>query len=214
MAAPFRVALLGAESTGKTLLAAALAARLREQNHTVTVVDEVLRGWCDARGRTPQAHEQQAIADEQARQVEAATGSQIVLADTTALTIAVYSDLLFNDTRLYPAALAHQRSYGLTLLMGLDIAWVPDGLQRDGPQVRAPVDARFRQALENAAIPYSVVYGQGEARTRHALATLRRALQPAPTGNAAAAWVCGNCGDPACERQLFSRLVKRPAATD
>ena len=64
-ASPRRIALLGAESTGKSHLATALAERLRSQGLSTVVVPEVLRGWCEREGRTPRAHEQAAIALEQ-----------------------------------------------------------------------------------------------------------------------------------------------------
>ena len=66
---PRRIALLGAESTGKTHLAEALAERLRAQGQSALVISEVLRAWCERQGRTPHVHEQAGIALEQARRV-------------------------------------------------------------------------------------------------------------------------------------------------
>ena len=172
-----KIALLGAESTGKSTLAHALAARLSQQGHRAVAVDEYLRSWCDEHQRTPRIHEQAAIADEQHQRIERAaalvvsngvtqskTPSTIVIADTTPLMTAVYSDYVFGDTSLYAAALVYQRSFELTLLTGLDVAWLPDGIQRDGPHVRNAVDALLRGVLDTAAIPYSTVYGQDAAR--------------------------------------------------
>ena len=49
-----RLAIVGAESTGKTTLAAALAPRLaKDCGLRVTWVPEVLRDWCQHMGRTP-----------------------------------------------------------------------------------------------------------------------------------------------------------------
>ena len=139
-ASPRRIALLGAESTGKSHLATALAERLRSQGLSTVVVPEVLRGWCEREGRTPRAHEQAAIALEQARQVLVCDGADVVIADTTPLMTAVYSHLLFADGSLYEFSLHHQRVYDATLVTGLDLPWMADGLMRDGPQVREPVD--------------------------------------------------------------------------
>jgi hypothetical protein len=80
------------------------------------------------------------IATEQARAVEQAPPGWVV-ADTTPLMTAVYSHMLFDDDSLYPMALAHQALYDSTLVTGLDLPWVADGLQRDGPHAREPVDA-------------------------------------------------------------------------
>jgi nicotinamide riboside kinase len=62
-----KVALLGAESTGKTALADGIAQYWRAQGHAVHAVGEYLREWCEREGRTPRPHEQMGIAQEQAR---------------------------------------------------------------------------------------------------------------------------------------------------
>jgi nicotinamide riboside kinase len=204
-----KVALLGAESTGKTQLSQDLAAALGAQGLRVAVVPEVLREWCVREGRTPRPEEQLPIAQEQERRVDAAAqGSDLVIADTTALMVAVYSAMLFEDGTLCSFALERQRSYDHTLVTGLDLPWVADGLQRDGPHVRGPVDALVRGLLERAAIPYQVVYGQGEARLAAALSALRRG--EAGGESPAWAWICDKCSDPECEHQLFSRLLGNP----
>ena len=174
-----KIAVLGAESTGKSQLAAALAGALRSQGRTVSLVDEYLRDWCNVQGRTPRADEQVLIAHEQVRRVEAADGGHppatnhatdpIVLADTTALMTAVYSELLFNDASLHDFAIAHQRSYGITLLTGLDLPWMADGLQRDGPHTQEAADSLLRAVLGRASLAYQVVYGKGPARLENAL---------------------------------------------
>jgi HTH-type transcriptional repressor of NAD biosynthesis genes len=53
-----KIALLGAESTGKTTLATELAARLRQQGKSVAVVPEVLREWVARAGREPRPEQQ------------------------------------------------------------------------------------------------------------------------------------------------------------
>ena len=176
------VALLGAESTGKTELAGALAGRLRRHGIAATLVGEYLREWCEREGRTPRADEQAAIAAEQTRRIAAATAAgTVVVADTTALMTAVYSDLLFGDRTLYAGALWAQRGYALTVLTALDLPWVADGLQRDGPHVREPVDDRVRAALACARVPYAVVCGSGPERLDNLFATIEFIAFPADT---------------------------------
>ncbi|WKB53999.1 AAA family ATPase [Eleftheria terrae] len=182
------IALLGAESTGKTELARALALRLRAGGVDAVAVPEYLRLFCEARGRTPREDEQRHIAEEQSRLIDtAAARHTLVVADTTALMIAVYSDFVFGDRSLYPdAEQVHARQAALTLLMGLDLPWVADGLQRDGPQVRDGVDQRVRAALQRAGLAYGVVYGVGEARLEAAWQAVRPLLPagPGPGGQA------------------------------
>ena len=224
---PLRAAIVGAESTGKSWLTQSLAEVLRARNHSAHAVDEVLRHWCEREGRTPQQHEQMAIAQQQAlaaqKIAEQATESWL-LSDTTPLMTAVYSDLLFQDKSLYPMALAHQAIYDITLVTGLDLPWVADGLQRDGPHVRVPVDNLVRQTLEGAGLPYRVVYGQGPRRLNNALLALGlqgedlSAQQTREDGQllinqGRSIWQCNECSDPGCEHKLFTGLLKQRSAT-
>jgi nicotinamide riboside kinase len=176
------IVLLGAESTGKTTLAGEIGAALQARGRSVAVVGEALREFCDARQRTPRREEQVAIAAAQTERIEAAAArAEIVVADTSALMIAVYSEIVFGDTGLYAAALAAQRGYDLSLLTGLDLPWQADGWVRDGPHVRAPVDALLRSALAGAAIPFATVEGVGPRRLEAAMGAIdARLLRPGP----------------------------------
>lgn len=214
------VTLLGGESTGKSTLAQALQRHLNDTMGIATVhVGEHLRSWCQTMGRAPQSHEQAALAQAQTRLIDQASaqpGVRVVVADTTALMVAAYSELYFNDTGLYPTALARQRRYSLTLLMGLDLPWVPDGLFRDSPAVREATDTLLRRELQAAGIAFQTVYGQGEARLQQALRAVGPLLGEAlvPTDRSLSegrvAWNCDKCSDPACEHRLFSQLIQEP----
>jgi nicotinamide riboside kinase len=196
----FVIALLGAESTGKTTLAQELRGALGDGSRKLACIGEYLREFCNAHGRTPRCEEQRHIADTQTRRIaEAARTHDIVIADTTALTIAVYSEQVFGDTSLYTTAEAEHGAYDLTLLCALDLPWRADGMQRDGPQVREPVDALLRAALGRAGVAYSVVSGLGPQRLANALACVQRAMNP-PNPATRWQWVCERCGDGACER--------------
>ena len=59
--------------------------------------------------------------------------------------------------------------YALTLLLAPDIAWVADGLQRDGEQVRGPVTQMLIRELAALTQPVSTVTGQGSARLHAAI---------------------------------------------
>jgi nicotinamide riboside kinase len=201
------IAIVGAESTGKTTLAGELQAALQRDGRSVALVGEYLREFCDRHARTPRVDEQAGIAQEQTRRIAAAAETHdIVIADTTALMIAVYSEQVFGDRSLYDSAIEAQRGCALTLLTALDIPWQADGLQRDGPQVREPVTALVRAALARGGLGYSVVAGTGPARLSHALLAVRHALlEPSVLDEARAnprwQWVCERCGDAACEQR-------------
>lgn len=177
MKTPFVIAILGAESTGKTQLAQALATGLRDSPALrVTWVPEWLRAWCDRQRRTPQAHEQLAIAREQTRLIEeACTSHDVVVCDTTAVMTAVYSQLLFNDRSLDGLAVRAHRRVDLTLLTALDLPWQADGHQRDGPHVREPVDAAIRELLHANQLDWSAVCGTGPLRAASAVQVVKAA---------------------------------------
>ena len=204
------IALLGAESTGKTTLARDLAAHFNALGRSAIAVPEALRDWCVRERRTPRPEEQMGIAQEQERRVdEAASQAQVVIADTTAVMIAIYSAMLFEDDSVYLFAIERLQTYDVILVTGLDIEWVADGLQRDGPHVRGPVDALVRDILAKAGVPYRVVYGSGLERMRNALAAIDASLAPRSEarGKTAWVWLCDKCSDPDCEHRLFRSLI-------
>jgi nicotinamide riboside kinase len=212
---PVILAIVGAESTGKSTLARALAERLAlDTGWRCTWVGEYLREWCEREARTPGAHEQAGIASEQARRIEAAASAHdIVVCDTTPLMTAVYHRYIFGDRSLDAEALAWQRRCTLTLLTALDLPWLADGHMRDGEHVREPVDAAVREMLIGAGLPFVVVGGLGEARLEAAVDAvaphLRRTDAPVPglfsrlaARDAAQPewrWVCETCDSPDCE---------------
>lgn len=218
------VTLIGGESTGKSTLARELAQALHAAGMPVAHVPEYLRQWCEREDRAPRADEQGAIAREQARQIDTAAAAlrasgqpAVVVADTSPLVVAAYSDHYFQDPNLWPEALDWQaRHTSLTLLMGQDLPWVPDGLFRDSPAVSDAIDSALRGALISARVPFQALYGRGAHRLEQALRAVARTLNrpelaPAtPSPPPAQRWTCERCSDPDCEHRLFSRLV-RPA---
>jgi nicotinamide riboside kinase len=213
------IAIVGAESTGKTTLATALAARVeRECGLGSIAVAEYLREWCDHTGRTPRAEEQAHIAATQRRRIEAAAAAHaVVVADTTPLMTAVYSRFVFADRSLDAVAGAwHARAVAHTLVTALDLPWRADGLQRDGEHVREPVDALLRELLATHHVPWSSVLGECEARVNNAFDSvaplLRERAAPGsglftrlaardaaqPTWR----WACEHCDDAQCEHRL------------
>ena len=227
---PVRIALLGAESTGKTQLSWGIAEALQSLGLQVSVVPETLREWCEAHNRTPLAHEQLEIAQQHAQRIFSIDHGWVI-ADTSPLMTAVYSDFIFQDKSLYAQALLEQASFDITLVMGLDLEWIADGLQRDGAHVREPVDSLLRQALQSAGLPFKVIYGQSDARLSAALMAIQNGLHglsPELGKNLASiqaiqsqrdvnqyglnqgkmVWRCDLCSDADCEHKLFSQLLK------
>lgn len=169
-----RIAVIGAECTGKTWLCSTLAEQYRG-----LWVPETLREFVDRTGRAPQQHEQAVLMREQITREDAALAQanagahRLVAFDSAPLVTALYSRLYFADDSLLAAAVEHHVArYDATLFAATDLPWEPDGLQRDGPEQRERFHGLLLACLNERQIPHTLVQGVGAAR----LASAQRAL--------------------------------------
>lgn len=178
---PELVCLIGAECTGKTTLAQALAARMDG-----LWVPEYLRDFTDQHGRTPQQQEQLHIVQQQVlletQALERARQQQRawVFCDTAPLLTAVYSECVFGDTSLYPQAQALHARYVLTLLLEPDLPWQADGPQRDGVEMRAKVHTALECVLAQHDWPVVRIAGSQDHRLQATVQAVLRATQLPP----------------------------------
>ncbi|HSN79710.1 MAG TPA: ATP-binding protein [Rhodoferax sp.] len=165
-----RMCLIGAECTGKSVLAQALAAHFGG-----LWVPEYLRVFCDRQGRTPTMDEQAGIMRAQFEREERVAAqarqanSAYVFCDSAPLLTAIYSDHYFSDRSLFDCAHALHARYTLTLLLSPDLPWQSDGLQRDGALVRAAVHTRIQHELQAMHVPHIDVEGVDDARLQAAI---------------------------------------------
>ncbi len=157
-----RIAILGAESSGKSQLASALA-----RQYQSCWVPEYLREFVDARQRPPHEHEQLQIAQIQlereqrvAEQGEAA-GQQWLFCDTTPVMTLLYSQHYWNrvPVELEQLTADHAARYALTLVTAPDGLWVPDGLQRESAIVQQTIHALLLTRLTMLDISWQLVTG-------------------------------------------------------
>jgi nicotinamide riboside kinase len=219
VSAAFCIAVLGAESTGKTTLAQGLSEALAAQTALRTAwVPEALRQWCDNTGRTPLAHEQGSILRMQHQAIdEAASTHAVVVCDTTGLMTALYSQVIFGDTSLLARAVALHQRMACTLVLTPDLPWVADGHQRDGPVMQQRVQLALLALLRAERLPFFEVAGSGGSRLAHALAAVLPLLHQEQGqqqgqqqtsqssgkglfsrlhGGAKQSWLCGCCTSP------------------
>lgn len=172
MTEPVLISLVGAECTGKTTLAQALAAHFSGR-----WVPEHLRTFCDVHGRPPMRDEQSAVLEAQlTRETELLVqvhGEErgYVFCDTAPLLTAVYSDFFYDDKSLYERARVLHSRYSLTILLAPDLPWQPDGVQRDGADVRDRVHSLIEREL--ALQPRVVrISGTGACRLQSAISAV------------------------------------------
>ena len=158
-----RVALLGAESSGKSTLSEALAV------HYGTVwVPEYLREFVDTQGRVPYEHDQFGIARTQREREQGAMAqaTRFLFCDTTPLMTALYSQVYWGRVDAALARLAAVHDYDWTFVTAPDSPWEPDGLQRESEEVRQMVHRMLLEALDARGIPYVLLEGSLPQRLR------------------------------------------------
>ena len=167
-----RVALLGAESAGKTTLAQRLAA------HFGTVwVPEYGRAYCETRpALTLQLPDFEAIAWGQATLEEdyATRATRVLICDTELHTTATWSDLIVGVRPAWLTSAARCRHYDVVLVLDDGVPWVDDGTRVLGPR-RAEHTRLLRAELDAAGREYTMLTGsfaEREAKARELIATV------------------------------------------
>lgn len=154
---PVRViAILGAESTGKSTLARDLHTTLGG-----VLVHEVLREFVTWHQRPPGQSEQLAIYRRQlGREVRArALSTSWVICDPSAAMTAIYSQTYFADTSLQSNARLLLSQAHRVLWCRPDIPWAADCGQRDGPGMRNLVDSALADFVGALTVLPSQVTG-------------------------------------------------------
>ncbi len=130
----YRIALLGAESSGKTTLATKLTAALRELGYNVGMVPEYLRTWCEENSRLPDFEDQEVILEGQlALEDAAATQFDVLVCDPAAITTGFYSLEYFGSDLHLEWDLLDR--YDQLFLCDIDFPWQPDPM-REGETAR------------------------------------------------------------------------------
>ncbi|HVF05575.1 MAG TPA: AAA family ATPase [Frankiaceae bacterium] len=179
-----RVVLVGAESTGTTTLAAALAAALG-----TAWVPEYGREWCEVRpgglAAPWSSAEFDLIARRQAEREDAAAREVPVpwlVCDTDPLATAVWHERYVGSPSATVAAFAATRRPCRYVLTSDDVPFVQDGL-RDGEHLRGWMTERFRAVLDGSGVPWVEVRGSVADRVAAALAELAAlGVKPRPAG--------------------------------
>jgi NadR type nicotinamide-nucleotide adenylyltransferase len=178
-----RVVIFGPESTGKSTLAARLAA------HYQTVwVPEWARGHLDPANGVCEPDDFPRIAVGQAASEDALAmqANRVLICDTDTITTTIWSDVYLGGCAEWIRALAHQRRHDLYLLCDIDVPWVHDG-QRDMPHRREEFRDRCRAALMAHHRPFIEISGDWDTRFRTAVAAIDKLLRPLSESPAIAA---------------------------
>ncbi|MER1973631.1 AAA family ATPase [Psychrobacter alimentarius] len=172
------IAILGAESTGKTTLCRDLAEHFGSLWVPEYMRTYLQKKWndeqltCTWEDLLPIAQGQIKLENTLAKQT-AYTSDKLryLFCDTSLFELMVYSNWYYDDCpeALTTAALAHH--YDLILLTSVDVPWVADDL-RDSPYQREEISTFFENQLIRHQKPYRHIGGDREERVRQVAAWL------------------------------------------
>lgn len=167
-----RVCVVGAESTGTTTLARALAC-----HYGTVCVAEYGREYTERKygcgDLTWVGDEFVHIGEEQVRREEAAAGAanRVLISDTDAMATALWHRRYLGCDNERVRRIAAGGKCALYLLTGDEIPFVQDGY-RDGEHVRHAMHRWFEEALAGGLVPWLLVRGPHETSLRQAVAAV------------------------------------------
>ncbi len=162
-----RIVIIGAESTGKSTLAAAIA-----RARGLPVTTEFVRDYVDGLDRELTADDLDPIARGQLAEEDRHGDAPLVLHDTNLLSTLIYARHYFGVVQPWLETAFSRRAYARYLFCQPDIPWVADPGQRESPRVRDELHAIFDAELRRRELPVTQIAGDPDTRLATALAAL------------------------------------------
>ncbi len=166
-----KIAVIGAESTGKSTLVKNLAEHYhtsfvseyaREyfnehsiENYSIDVFDKIYRTQLENENR------------------EIKKANRFLFCDTTLITGKIWSDEVFGQTAQFISEQLHKNNYDLYLVTLNDVPWVADG-QRKNPNYREELLSKNIELLKLLNAKFYLINGLGEQRLKNAVEFINR----------------------------------------
>jgi NadR type nicotinamide-nucleotide adenylyltransferase len=170
-----RVAIVGAESTGKTWLAEALADYYAEP-----FVPEYAREYLLERGLDYDYTEADVLTMAKAQMVSeeaiAPKARRLLFCDTNLVVIKVWMDHSYQRTHPWVLHEMRLRHYDLHLVCDIDLPWTPDPL-REHPHLRLYFRQVYLRELQDLGVKYKVIQGLERSRLGAAIVAIEELLQ-------------------------------------
>ncbi len=165
-----RIAVLGAESTGKTRLVQSLSKML-----PADAVYEYAREYLQ--NPSVSYEELEHIALTQLRREESALEStryDYILFDTEVINLKVWFEYVFQNVPSFLKEIDPRKRYDYYLITQMDLEYEPDPLRTyTDPAIRAELEKRYISELQSLDMPYNIVYGQGPQRIKRAYESIK-----------------------------------------
>jgi nicotinamide riboside kinase len=168
-----KIAIVGPESTGKSTMATLLA----QHYHTVWV-PEYARYYCEALQKPCTLQDEENIFFGQLAleaAMETVTNNNLLLCDTTFLTVKIWSDYQLGITPQIVLDTLKTKHYDLYLLMDIDLPWQPDPL-RDFENLSDHFMQVWHKELQALGANYTLISGK-QTRLSNAIAVIDKFLK-------------------------------------
>lgn len=174
---PFRIAITGPESTGKSTLSAQLAEAL-----SCPWRPEAARAYLTGLNRLYEEGDLYHIFRKQQDAEEALLRQkpQFLVLDTEETVLRIWSEEKFGRCDLRILQSLAENPPHLYLLTGIDLPWEPDPLrEHPNPADRLRLWKMYQDAMVHAGVPWKALEGGPKPRLQQALGALSEALQNA-----------------------------------
>lgn len=161
-----RIVLIGAESTGKTELAAFLA-----KQYKTVFVPEYAREYIEQLDRDYTYDDVEHIAKKQIELEEQyfSKANKVLFYDTFLIITKIWFQIVFNKTPNWIDNKLKNCNIDLFLLCNNDLPWVPDTVRENGGKMRDQLFHMYEQELIKYGFSYVIIEGKDNSRYTKAL---------------------------------------------
>jgi NadR type nicotinamide-nucleotide adenylyltransferase len=168
-----KIAIIGPESTGKSILAEDLAAF-----YNTVFVPEFARNYLSGLGRPYNQYDLLQIAKKQQEWIFSyqKKATDYLFVDTELMVIKIWSEFKYKNVHPWIISELNKQTFDLYLLTAVDLPWENDPL-REHPNQREKLFKLYEKELQKQNFPYRIVSGTGKNRTLNAIEQLDTFLQ-------------------------------------
>ena len=168
-----RISITGPESTGKSVLAEALATHYGEP-----WVKEYAREYLETLNRPYDKEDIRKILEGQlnAEESMAYQAGTYLFCDTDPLVTKIWSEFKYRSCDPWIIEQTRNHRYDLYLLCDIDLPWIDDPL-REHPGKREELFQLYQEELKNLQAPYRVIRGAGQVRLQQAILAVEWAFK-------------------------------------
>jgi len=162
----YKIAIIGPESTGKSVLSEQLA-----KHFGGVFYPEIARDYISSLARNYTINDIDAILEMQKNQYFESINdtNPYQFFDTEWIITKIWYEWVYKVLPINFSEVIDQLEYDFYLLCAPDIAWIPDSVRENGGDARKQLFSVYEEELQFFNRPYGIVQGYGESRTQSAI---------------------------------------------